>query len=98
MGNVGITRTMAQEWARFGINVNAVAPGFIDTRLTKAKETSDGDFGIPLKQREAMIARIPIGRAGTPEDIAGVALFSASHLSDFVTGQEINVSGGMQIP
>jgi 3-oxoacyl-[acyl-carrier protein] reductase len=98
MGNIGITRTIAQEWGAFGINVNAVAPGLTETRLTQAKEDFDGVLGIPRAQKEAMVARIPFGRAALPADIARVVLFFASPLSDFVTGQELNVSGGMQIP
>jgi 3-oxoacyl-[acyl-carrier protein] reductase len=98
MGNVGITREVAAEWGRFKINVNAVAPGFTDTRLTKPKEETDGTIGVPKAQRDATIARIPFGRPGTPQEIANVVLFFSSGLSDFVTGQEINVSGGMQIP
>jgi len=97
MGNVGLTRTIAQEWGRFWINVNAVAPGFTNTRLTQPKKPGD-DLGVPDEQRQAMLARIPMGRFGEPEDIANVVLFFASPLSDFVTGQGINVSGGMQIP
>jgi len=102
MGNIGITRTLAQEWGRFKINVNAVGPGFTDTRLTKPKEemaeTGDSDMGIPSKIRDLMIKRIPFGRPATPQDVANVVLFFASPLSDFVSGQEINVSGGYQIP
>jgi 3-oxoacyl-[acyl-carrier protein] reductase len=98
MGNLGITRTLAQEWGPFWINVNAVAPGLTETRLTQAKEDGDGTMGIPRAQKEAAIARIPFGRAARPEDIARVVLFFSSPLSDFVTGQEINVSGGQQIP
>jgi len=96
-GNVGITRTVAQEWGRFGINVNAVAPGLTRTRLTQEK-LPGGDLGIPKEQFDEMVRRIPLGRAGEPEDIARVVLFFASPLSDYVTGQTINVSGGMQIP
>ena len=102
MGNVGITRTIAQEWGRFKINVNAVAPGFTDTRLTKPKEemAAQGfaNMGIPKAQRDATISRIPFGRPGKPEEIAGAVLFFCSPLADYVTGQEINVSGGMQVP
>jgi len=87
MGNIGLTRTMAQEWGRFCICVNAVAPGFTDTRLTKAKEETDGTIGIPKAQRDAAIARIPFGRPASPEDLANVVLFFSSPLSDFVTGQ-----------
>jgi 3-oxoacyl-[acyl-carrier protein] reductase len=97
MGNVGITRTVAQEWGRYWINVNAVAPGFTNTRLTAPKQKGD-ELGVPEEQRQAMLARIPLGRFGEPEDIANAVLFFSSPLSDFITGQTINVSGGMQIP
>jgi 3-oxoacyl-[acyl-carrier protein] reductase len=97
MGNVGITRTVAQEWARFCVNVNAVAPGFTNTRLTQAKGRGD-ELGVPEEQRQATLAKIPMGRFGEPEDIANAVLFFASPLSDFITGQTLNVSGGMQIP
>jgi 3-oxoacyl-[acyl-carrier protein] reductase len=97
MGNVGITRTVAQEWGRYWINVNAVAPGFTNTRLTAAKQKGD-ELGVPEEQRQAMLSRIPLGRFGEPEDIANAVLFFSSPLSDFITGQTINVSGGMQIP
>jgi 3-oxoacyl-[acyl-carrier protein] reductase len=97
MGNVGITRTIAAEWGRFWINCNAVAPGFTNTRLTAPKQKGD-ELGVPEAMRQAALARIPMGRFGEPEDIAGAVLFFSSSLSDFVTGQEINVSGGMQIP
>jgi 3-oxoacyl-[acyl-carrier protein] reductase len=97
MGNVGITRTIAQEWGRFGINVNAVAPGLTRTRLTQEKKAGD-DLGIPKQQFDEMVRRIPLGRAGEPDDVARVVLFFSSYLSDYVTGQAINVSGGMQIP
>lgn len=97
MGNVGITRVVAQEWARFGINVNAVAPGFTETRMTAAKKPGDV-LGVPEDQRQAMLSRIPMGRFGQPQDIANAVLFFASPLSDYITGQTINVSGGMQIP
>jgi 3-oxoacyl-[acyl-carrier protein] reductase len=77
--------------------VNAVAPGFIETRLTAPKGAKD-ELGIPEAQRRAALERIPFARFGTPEDVARVVLFLASPLSDYVTGQEINVSGGLQIP
>ena len=97
MGNIGITRTIAQEWGRYWVNVNAVAPGFTNTRLTAPKQKGD-TLGVPEEQRQAMLQKIPMGRFGEPEDIANVVLFFCSPLSDFVTGQELNVSGGMQIP
>ena len=97
MGNVGITRVVAQEWGRFGVNVNAVAPGFTETRMTAAKKPGDV-LGVPEEQRQSTLQRIPMGRFGLPQDIANAVLFFASPLSDYVTGQTINVSGGMQIP
>ncbi|MFO0577836.1 MAG: 3-oxoacyl-ACP reductase family protein [Polyangia bacterium] len=97
MGNVGITRVVAQEWGRFGVNVNAVAPGFTETRMTAAKKPGDV-LGVPEEQRQATLARIPMGRFGLPQDIANAVLFFSSPLSDYITGQAINVSGGMQIP
>ena len=97
MGNVGIARTLAQEWGRYQICVNAVAPGFTETRMTAAKRPGEAT-GIPQAMREAALERIPFGRYGQPEDVANVVLFLSSPLSDYVTGQEINVSGGLQIP
>ncbi len=97
MGNVGLTRVIAQEWGRYGVCVNAVAPGFTETRMT-APKAQGAATGIPEAQRVATLARIPFGRFGTPLDVARVVLFLASPLSDYVTGQEINVSGGLQIP
>lgn len=97
MGNVGITRVVAQEWARFHVNCNAVAPGFTETRMTAAKKPGDV-LGVPEEQRQATLQRIPMGRFGQPQDIANAVLFFASPLSDYITGQAINVSGGMQIP
>jgi 3-oxoacyl-[acyl-carrier protein] reductase len=97
MGNVGLTRVFANEWGRFRVCVNAVAPGFIDTRLTEAKEKG-GDTGIPQAMREAALARIPFRRYGKPQDVANAVLFLCSPLSDYVTGQEINISGGLCIP
>ena len=98
MGNVGLTRALAREWAPFRINVNCVAPGFTDTRMTRPKEEGDGVLGIPRAQRDEMVKRLPFGRPASPEDVARVVLLFASSLSDWVTGQEINVSGGQQIP
>jgi 3-oxoacyl-[acyl-carrier protein] reductase len=98
MGNVGLTRALAREWAPLRINVNCVAPGFTDTRMTQTKEEAADGKGIPRAQREEMLERLPFGRPASPEDVARVVLFFASPLSDWVTGQEINVSGGQQIP
>ena len=102
MGIVGVTKTMAKEWGRFNINVNAVAYGFIETRLTQAKEKQekierDGkevELGIPDAMRQMALNFIPLGRAGTPDDAAGPVLFLASSLSDYVSGLVLLVTGG----
>jgi 3-oxoacyl-[acyl-carrier protein] reductase len=101
-GIVGMTKTLAKEWGRLNICVNAVAYGFIETRLTAAKvqqekESVDGHavtLGIPENLREAAIRGIPLGRPGTPEDAAGPVLFLSSPLSDYVTGVVLYVTGG----
>lgn len=102
MGIVGVTKTLAKEWGRLNITVNAVAYGFIETRLTAAKDKAqktdiDGhtvDIGIPDDMRRMAIASIPLRRAGTPEDAAGPVLFLASPLADYVTGHVVLVTGG----
>jgi 3-oxoacyl-[acyl-carrier protein] reductase len=90
---IATTKTLARELGPFGINVNAVAPGFIDTRLTAAKGEGD-DLGVPEAMRQLAIGMIAVGRAGTPEDIAAVHAFLASPDSDFVSGVTIPVTGG----
>jgi len=85
-GVIGLTKTVARELAPRGITVNAVAPGFIETDMTAV--LSD-------KVKEAMLAQIPLGRAGKPEDVAGVVTFLASDAAAYLTGQVIHVSGGM---
>ena len=105
MGIVGVTKTMAKEWGRFNINVNAVAYGFIDTRLTQAKEKHETieragkqvELGIPDQMRQMAAQFIPLGRAGTPEEAAGPVLFLASPLSDYVTGALLLVTGGSYV-
>lgn len=84
-GIIGLTRTLALEWARYKINVNCIAPGMIDTDMTR---------GMPKEIFDAAISKIPLERIGTPEDVGRVVLFLASKDSDYVTGQVINVCGG----
>jgi 3-oxoacyl-[acyl-carrier protein] reductase len=104
MGVVGITKTLAKEWGQFKINVNAVAFGFVETRLTAAKEegeemtTPSGEkveLGIPEQMRAMASAIIPIGRPATPEEASGPVLFLASPLANYVHGQVLNITGGM---
>ena len=93
-GMIGFTRSIAAEWARFGVTVDAVAPGFIVTRLTAAR--GDGDqLGIPGEARDAIVARIPLGRPGDPEDVATAVAFFCSRDAGFVTGQVLEVHGGL---
>lgn len=87
-GLIGLTKSVARELASRGICVNAVAPGFIDTEMTKA---------MPEKTREAAVGTIPMGRMGLPEEIAEAAAFLAGKGSDYITGQVICVDGGMAI-
>jgi 3-oxoacyl-[acyl-carrier protein] reductase len=102
-GVVGLTKTLAKEWGQFKINVNAVAFGFVETRLTAAKEagetiTAPGgqevELGIPEQMRAMAQMVIPLGRPAQPEEAAGPVLFLASGLSDYVHGQILNVTGG----
>lgn len=102
MGIVGVTKTMAREWGRFNINVNAVAYGFIETRLTQAKEKQEKiqmegkevELGIPEAMRQMALNFIPLGRPGSPDEAAGPVLFLASPLSNYVTGTVLLVTGG----
>ena len=95
-GLIGLTKTLAREWGRQRINVNAVAPGYIaGTRLTAAR--GDGDVvGIPPEIIEKIERSIPIGRGGTPEDVAGCVSFLAGADSDYLTGQVIELHGGLE--
>ncbi|MFO7262544.1 MAG: 3-oxoacyl-ACP reductase [Bacillaceae bacterium G1] len=99
MGVVGLTKTVAKEWGRFHINCNAVAFGFIDTRLTQPKEKGesiDGKIalGIPSAMREVAIRMIPLQRIGQPEDAAGGILMLVSPYADYITGHVLVVDGG----
>jgi len=85
-GLIALTKALAKEMAPRGIRVNAVAPGFIATEMTDK---------IPEKIREQMIAAIPLGRMGTPEDIAGVVTYLTSPVAAYITGQVLVVDGGM---
>jgi 3-oxoacyl-[acyl-carrier protein] reductase len=100
----GLTKTVAKEWGQFKVNVNAVAFGFVDTRLTQAKEKGEtvkaGEsgpevaIGIPEQMRQMASMLIPIGRPARPDEAAAPVLFLASPLSNYVHGQVINVTGG----
>ena len=104
-GIVGLTKTMSKEWARYNVQANCVAFGFIDTRLTQDKEkgieVDTGKekvaVGVPAKQRDIFIKMIPMGRPGTPEEAASAILFFASPLSDYVSGQLLICGGGFSM-
>jgi 3-oxoacyl-[acyl-carrier protein] reductase len=85
-GMIGLTKSVAKEVASRGIMVNAIAPGFIETPMTDKLSSS---------AREIFLKNVPLKRGGTPEDISRVVLFLASELADYITGQVINVDGGM---
>ena len=99
---VGLTKTLAKEWGQFKINVNAVAFGFVETRLTAAKEsgnvmTKDGEeiqLGIPEQMRSMAAMLIPLGRPASPQEAAGPVFFLCSPWSNYVHGQVLNVTGG----
>ncbi len=85
-GLMGLTKTCARELARYGIRVNAVAPGYIDTEMTR---------GLSEDVREQVLASVPLGRYGTPEEVASVVSFLAGDGSSYLTGQVVHVCGGM---
>lgn len=87
-GIIGLTKTMARELASRGITVNAIAPGFVDTDMTKT---------LPEQVKKAATAQIPLGHFGKPEDIANMAAYLASEKAAYITGQIISVDGGMAI-
>lgn len=85
-GIIGLTKTLALELAPRGITVNAVAPGFIDTDMTKE---------LPAEVKQQILGRIPLGRFGAPEEVAETVKFLFSPAADYITGQVISVNGGM---
>jgi 3-oxoacyl-[acyl-carrier protein] reductase len=101
-GVVGMTKTLAKEWGQFKVNCNAIAFGFIETRLTASKEESNTmevggekvQLGIPDQLRGMAQMLIPLGRPGTPEEAAGGVFFLCSPWSNYVHGQVLNVTGG----
>src|SRR5260221_11354263 len=104
-GITGLTKTLAKEWGRYNVQGNCVCYGFIDTRLTAAKESAEkiqreGEevaLGVPDHMRQLAPMLIPLGRPGTPEEAAGPMLFLASPLSDYVSGHVLEVPGGRAV-
>jgi 3-oxoacyl-[acyl-carrier protein] reductase len=104
-GLVGLTKTMTKEWGRYNVQANVLAFGVIETRMTQALEKGGTleigkekvAIGIPEKQRKTFFQTIPLGRPGTPEEAASAALFLASPLSNYVTGQVLIASGGASL-
>ncbi len=96
---IGLTRTMALELAQFKVNINAVCPGYIDTELMReGHEKMAAAAGVTVEEIVAdKIKNIPIGRGGTPEDVAGVVTFLCSEDASYMTGQAINISGGWEM-
>lgn len=103
---VGLTKTLSKEWGRYKVNVNCVAYGFIETRLTQAMEnedtkvTIDGrelQVGVPGATRKALPLMVPLGRAGTPEEAAGAVYLFCIPESNYVSGQVLLVGGGINM-
>lgn len=88
-GMVGFTKSLAREVASRNITVNAVAPGFIETDMTEA---------LPEAAKEQLLAQVPLGRLGTPDDVAAGVVFLCSDAGGYVTGETLNINGGMFMP
>jgi 3-oxoacyl-[acyl-carrier protein] reductase len=88
-GMIGFTKSLARELGSRGITVNTVAPGFIDTDMTQA---------LPEQQREALVKQIPLNRLGQTSDVANAVLFLASSEAAYITGETLNVNGGIYMP
>ncbi len=88
-GVIGLTKALAREGALREVTVNAIAPGFIDTAMTQA---------LPEKIRDALLSHIPLGRLGSPEDVAHAVLFLSGDGACYITGQVIHINGGMLMP
>jgi 3-oxoacyl-[acyl-carrier protein] reductase len=85
---IGLTKTLAREYASRGVTVNAVAPGYIDTDMTR---------NLPEDAKKYMLGQVPLGRVGSPEDVAAAVLFLCSDEAGYVTGQVLRVNGGMYV-
>jgi 3-oxoacyl-[acyl-carrier protein] reductase len=85
---IGLTKTLAREYASRGVTVNAVAPGYIDTDMTR---------NLPEEAKRYMQGQIPLGRVGSPEDVAAAVLFLSSDEAGYITGQVLRVNGGMYV-
>ena len=105
---MGLTKTIAKEWGLFGVRCNTVAFGWVDTRLTRAKESGtnieiDGQkvaLGVPTVNRSSKVnpyADIPLGRAGNAEEVAGSVMMLCTPLSSYITGHTLEVTGGRGI-
>jgi 3-oxoacyl-[acyl-carrier protein] reductase len=85
---IGLTKTLAREYASRGVTVNAVAPGYIDTDMTR---------NLPEEAKKYMLGQVPLGRVGTPDDVATAVLFLSSDEAGYITGQVLRVNGGMYV-
>ena len=102
---VGLTKGLAKEWGPFGVTVNAIAPGFIDTRLTGVRGPAGSievggrsiELGVPEERRQEIADRVALGRAGSADEVARVVHFLCSPASDYITGQVTSINGGLMM-